>query len=186
MAVMKNFALALAVTVTLSAGASAQTIRQEVVKATAPAEDAKGLSPDVPDSLAVSTQFERVVILRFRNQADLLAGIERQVKEQNIRNAVILSGSGSALSTHHHVVSNRSFPSKNMFIENPAASADIVNVNGYVLSGRVHAHIIFADPDKAFGGHLEARTRVFTFAIVTLGVLPASLDLSRFDDKTFR
>lgn len=73
-----------------------------------------------------------------------------------------------------------------MFIENPAASADIVNVNGYILDGRVHAHIVFADPDKAFGGHLEPRTRVFTFAIVTLGVLPADLDLSRFDDKTYR
>lgn len=170
----------------LAVALSAQTTRQEVTKATTPAEDAKGLSADVPDSLAVSTQIERVVIIRFRNQADLLAGIEKHIREQNIRNAVILTGSGSALATHHHVVSNRTFPSKNMFIENPSASADIVNINGYVLGGKVHAHITFADPDKAFGGHLEPRTRAFTFAILTLGVLPASLDISRFDDKTYR
>lgn len=169
-----------------AAAAWPQVQKTEVVKATTPADDAKGLSPDVPDSVAVSTRFERVVIVRFKNQSDLLAGLEKHVEEQKIRNAVILSGIGSALAAHYHVVSNREFPSRNMYIENPRASLDILNVTGYVLDGRIHAHIAFADEDKALGGHLEARTRVFTFAIITLGVLPASADLSRFDDKTWR
>lgn len=160
--------------------------KTEVVKPTTPADDAKGLSPDVPDTVAVSTRFERVVIVRFKNQADILAGLEKQVKELKIRNAVVLSGIGSALATHYHVVSNRGFPSKNMFVENPEASADIVSMNGYVLNGKVHAHITFSGADQAYGGHLEPRTRVFTFAIVTLGILPDNLDLSRFDDKTWR
>jgi predicted DNA-binding protein with PD1-like motif len=163
-----------------------QVRKTEVVKPTTPDDDAKGLSPEVPESVAVSAKFERVVILRFKHQADLLAGLERHVKEQKIRNAVILSGIGSVISAHYHVVSNRSFPSKNMFVENPEASADITGMNGYVLNGKVHAHITFSDADRAFGGHLEPRTRVFTFAIVTLGVLPDHLDLTRFDDKTWR
>jgi predicted DNA-binding protein with PD1-like motif len=166
--------------------AAGQVKKTEVVKATTPADDAKGLSPDVPDSVALSTRIERVVLIRFRYQADLLAGIEKHVKEQKIKNAVILSGVGSALSTHYHGVSNRGFPSKNLYQENPTDSADIVNINGLVLNGKVHAHITFAGEDKAFGGHLEARTRVFTFAIVTLGVLPDGIDISRFDDKTWR
>lgn len=160
--------------------------KTEVVKPTTPADDAKGLSPDVPDSVALSTKFERVVVLRFRHQADLLAGIEKHVREQKIVNAVILSGIGSVISTHYHVVSNRSFPSKNLFIEDPEKSADIVNVSGLVLGGRVHAHLTFADGDKSFGGHLEPRTRVFTFAILTIGVLPDDALLTRFDDKTWR
>ena len=163
-----------------------QVTRKEVVKATTPADDAKGLSPDVPDSFAVSSQIERVVLIRFKNQADLLAGLEKQIRDQKIQNAVILSGAGSVLSTHYHVVSNRTFPSKNVYVENPKASADVANVSGYVLKGKIHAHLTFADPDKAYGGHLEPGTKVFTFAIITLGVLPDSLDLSRFDDKTFR
>jgi hypothetical protein len=40
--------------------------------------------------------------------------------------------------------------------------------------------------EHAFGGHLEPQTNVFTFAIVTLGVLPDNLDLSKLDDKTYR
>ncbi|MBI3696121.1 MAG: hypothetical protein HY238_14930 [Acidobacteria bacterium] len=42
------------------------------------------------------------------------------------------------------------------------------------------------DPEKSFGGHLEAGTSVFTFAIVTLGVLPDNVDFKRLDDKTYR
>jgi len=57
---------------------------------------------------------------------------------------------------------------------------------GYVIYGNVHAHMTLANPDHAFGGHLEPGTDVFTFAIVTLGVLDKSVDLSRVDDKSYR
>ena len=59
-------------------------------------------------------------------------------------------------------------------------------MNGYVIGGKVHAHMTLATPDKAFGGHLEPGTSVFTFAIVTIGVLNDAADLSRVDDKTYR
>jgi predicted DNA-binding protein with PD1-like motif len=55
-----------------------------------------------------------------------------------------------------------------------------------VIDGRVHAHVTFANSDKAFGGHLEAGTTVFTFAVVTVGVLSDGADLSRVDAKTYR
>jgi hypothetical protein len=46
--------------------------------------------------------------------------------------------------------------------------------------------VTLATADKAFGGHLEPGTEVFTFAIVTIGVLNDKADLSRVDDKTYR
>jgi hypothetical protein len=46
--------------------------------------------------------------------------------------------------------------------------------------------VTLANPDKAFGGHLGPDTEVFTFAIVTVGVLPDDLDLTKLDDKTWR
>jgi predicted DNA-binding protein with PD1-like motif len=83
-------------------------------------------------------------------------------------------------------VSNRTFPSKNIYIKDPTAPADVVSINGYVIEGRVHAHMTMTDEEKAFGGHLEPDTHVFTFAIVTLGVFGDGVDLSRVDDKTYR
>jgi len=166
--------------------AAAQPTRTEQTNVTTPAEDAKANSDKVPDVYALTGQFERVLVLRFKNQTDLLAGLERMVKEQKIRNGVILSGIGSVRSYHYHTVSNGTFPSKNIFIKNPDGPADILSMNGYIIDGRVHAHITFADPDKAFGGHLEPGTSVFTFAVVTVGVFKDGIDLDRVDDKNYR
>jgi predicted DNA-binding protein with PD1-like motif len=164
----------------------AQETRTEVTNATTPADDAKPNSSSVPDVYALNGQFERIVVLRFKYQTDLLAGMEKMVKEQKIRNAVILAGAGSLTSYHFHLVSNRTFPSKNILIKNPAAPADLVSMNGYIIDGRIHAHMTLTNEDKAFGGHLEPGTTVFTFAIVTVGVLKDGIDLQRIDDKTYR
>jgi predicted DNA-binding protein with PD1-like motif len=164
----------------------AQETRTEVTKSTTPADDAKANSDSVPDVYALNGQFERVVVLRFKYQADLLAGMEKMVREQNIRNAVILAGAVSLTGYHFHLVSNRTFPSKNMLIKNPSAPADLVSMNGYIIDGRIHAHMTLTNEDKAFGGHLEPGTTVFTFAIITLGVFKDGIDLRRIDDKTYR
>jgi predicted DNA-binding protein with PD1-like motif len=166
--------------------AAAQETRREITNATTPAEDAKPNSASVPDAYAIASQFQRVLIFRFKYQADLLAGMEKMVKENKIRNAVILSAAGSVRGYQVHQVSNRTMPSKNMYVKDPTAPADLISMNGYVINGKIHAHMTLANPDKAFGGHLEPGTEVFTFAIVTVGVLPDSLDLSKLDDKTYR
>src|SRR5579863_8243427 len=166
--------------------AAQQTRREEVNPSPNPADDLKGPSDKVPDAYAMSGNFERVVILRFKFGSDLLAGFEKMVKQEKIRNAVILSGMGSVRGYQVHQVSNRDFPSKNMFVKDPTAPADLIGMNGFVIDGRIHAHMTLANPDKAFGGHLEPGTSVFTFAVVALGVLDPSVDLSRIDDKTYR
>jgi predicted DNA-binding protein with PD1-like motif len=167
-------------------GAGPQETRTEATQATTAADDSKPNSPQVPEAYAIGGQFERVVVVRLKYQADLLAGIESIVKKEKIRSGVILSGIGSVRCYHFHTVSNRTFPSKDVLVRNPAAPADLVSMNGYVIDGRVHAHVALADPDKAFGGHLEAGTEVFTFAVITIGVLNAKTDLGHVDDKAWR
>ena len=164
----------------------AQQTGTEVTKATTPHDDAKPNSPAVPDVYAIGGHFERVLVLRFKYQTDLLAGLEKMVRENKIRNAVILAGAGSVRNYHVHAVSNRTFPSKNVYVKDPTAAADIVSMNGYVIDGRIHAHMTMTNAEDAFGGHLEAGTEVFTFAIVTVGVFDDGVDLGRIDDKTYR
>jgi predicted DNA-binding protein with PD1-like motif len=165
--------------------AFAQERRHEITTATAP-EDAKPNNPKVPDAYAIPTQFERVVVLRFKYDTELLSALERMVKENHIQNGVILSAFGSVRNYQVHQVSNRTLPSKNMFVQDETMPADIVGMSGMILNGRLHPHINLATPEKAFGGHLEPGTNVFTFAVVTIGVLPAGLELSRLDDKNYR
>ena len=168
-------------------GLAAQQTRKEVVQPTPnPADDAKGLSAAVPDVYAMNGHFARVVVLRFKFDTDLLAGLEKMVKQEKIKNAAFLTAMGSVRGYQVHQVSNRTFPSKDTFVKDPTAPADLLGMSGYIIDGRIHAHITLANPDRAFGGHLEPGTTVFTFAVVTVGVFDDGVDLRRVDDKTYR
>ncbi len=181
---MKRYLL---IAVVLAALASGQQTQREILNAPPnPAEDARANSASVPDGSAIPSQFQRVMVLRFKYQTDLLAGLESLVKQNKIRNAVFLSAIGSVRNYQVHAVSNRTFPSKDIFTKDTSAPADILGMSGYVIDGRIHAHITLATPEKAFGGHLEPGTNVFTFAAVTIGILADDVDLKRIDDKTWR
>jgi len=166
--------------------ARAQETQWTVVNASPnPKDDTKANSASVPDVYALTGHFDRIVVLRFKYKTDLLAGLEKMVKQENIRNGVILAGIGSVRGYEVHQVSNRVFPSHDTFERNPTQPADLVSMNGYIIDGRIHAHMTLATPDKVVAGHLEPGTQVFTFADVTIGVMNGT-DLSRIDDKTYR
>jgi len=130
----------------------AQQTRREEVRSSGAAEDARPNSPNVPDVYAINGQFDRVVILRFKYQTDLLAGMEKMVKEQKIENAVVLAAFGSVRNYHIHQVTNRTFPSKDTYVQDPTAPADLIGMNGYIINGQIHAHMTLANPSGAFGG----------------------------------
>jgi predicted DNA-binding protein with PD1-like motif len=128
--------------------------------------------------------FERIDIIRMKPGTDMLDGLNAAIKAKNIKNAVILAGIGSATDYHYHVVSDKNLPPAEEF---PQASVpmDLVSVQGYVLNGRVHAHIALSDANSMVGGHLEKGTKALTFFVITVGVLPDSLDISNFDRYKF-
>jgi predicted DNA-binding protein with PD1-like motif len=123
-------------------------------------------------------EIKNLVFMRFNPGDDLLAAIKEGVEKNNIRNAVILSGVGSVTSHSYHVVSSSVNPPNNEFVKGERP-ADIVNINGMVSNGRVHAHIIFSDTNIAYGGHLESGVKVLTFAILTLAEVEA--DFTHYD-----
>lgn len=181
---MRRVLLVLTIMVTVSA-AGAQEIRTEI-KSRPNARDSVSNSDAIPDFYAIKDELRSIIVVRLKHSTDLLAGLEKGVREEHIENGVILAGAGSVTSYHFHVVSNTTFPTSNIFVKNTDAPADLVSMNGYIVNGRVHAHVVFTNADKAFGGHLEPGTKVFTFAIVTVGVLSDSSNLSHVDDKDYR
>lgn len=128
----------------------------------------------------ITTQFEQVKIVKMKPGTDLLACLNETVKSEKIKNAVILSGIGSVTDYHFHVVSSKDLPPDQ---EYPGASVakDLTTVQGYILNGRVHAHITLSDENSVVGGHLEPGTKALTFFIVTLGILPDHLEMDDLD-----
>jgi hypothetical protein len=133
----------------------------------------------------VPGRLSRVVVVRLKYNTDVLDGLKTAVANEKIKNAVILSGAGSLIGYRVHVVSNVTFPPTEAFMKQ-AGPYDLLTTTGYVINGRVHAHITVSDTQKAIGGHLEPGTKVFTFVIITLGVLDEGTSLDRFDDANWR
>lgn len=65
-----------------------------------------------PAVVSLPSEMKRVVLIRLKYNTDLLEGIEQAVKNQKIKNAVILSGVGSVTSYHVHAVANTTLPAK--------------------------------------------------------------------------
>ncbi len=137
-----------------------------------------------PMAHTITGNFSRIVVVRLKHGTDLLEGLQKAVEKENIKNAVILSGIGSLTDYHVHTVDNRTFPPKSVFMKDDVPT-DLLNVNGYVIDGRIHCHITFTTEEKALGGHLEPGSKAFTFAIITLGVLDEPVNLERLDDYTW-
>jgi predicted DNA-binding protein with PD1-like motif len=134
-----------------------------------------------PELKTITAAFERIEVIHMKPGTDMLEGLKKAVKDKNIKNAVILAGIGSVTDYHYHVVSDKNLPPAEEF---PKASVpmDLVSVQGYILNGRVHAHIALSDENSVVGGHLESGTRALTFFIITIGLLPDSLDMGNFDN----
>jgi predicted DNA-binding protein with PD1-like motif len=147
--------------------------------------DHVAVNDEVPDFYNTDVSFERYFITRLKHQKDILEGLNEIVKAEKIKNAVILTGIGSVTNYHIHVVDNKTFPSENVFIKKDIPM-DVTNITGYIVDGRVHCHITLSDENMAIGGHLEPGTRVFTFCIITIGILNDDSSLKRFDDSTLR
>lgn len=109
----------------------------------------------------------RIILIRVDPREDLLDALQRAVAEQGVRNGTFISGAGSLSRYHFHVVSSTDLPPENVFVKGEGAY-DILAITGFVLDGRVHAHITFSDDRIAMGGHLEPGCEVLTFAMVTL------------------
>ena len=112
---------------------------------------------------------KRLLVVKLKNGDDVLKDLERELKEAHVLNGVILTGVGSTTSYHVHVVDSDTLPVDNVFFKD-AAPFDIVNIQGHVFNGRVHAHISLADAINAnqVGGHLESGCKVLTFCAITV------------------
>jgi predicted DNA-binding protein with PD1-like motif len=150
-----------------------------------PKDDSKPNSSAVPDAYALTGHFDRIVVIRLKNKANLLAGITKVVKDENIQNGVILSAIGSLRGYEVHAISNRDLPTQDTITGNPTQPVDLVSMNGYVINGRIHAHMTLATPDKVIAGHIENDNEVYTYAIVTIGVMNGT-NLGKIDDKAYR
>lgn len=121
----------------------------------------------------------RLVAVRLDPGEDILESLTAMVQENALRSGMILNGVGSLSRYHVHVVKTPNRPPGDVFFAGEGAY-DILSLTGFILDGRVHAHITFSDPEKAMGGHLEKGCQVLTFCLALLAETPEA-DFSAWD-----
>ena len=126
-----------------------------------------------------STEIRRLVVVRMNPGDDVLLSLRQAVQESGIRHGVIVSVIGSLTQYHVHVVKTTNLPPGDVFFRGEGPY-DILCLTGYILDGRVHAHITISNTETALGGHLEEGCRVLTFAVATLAET-AAVDWANWD-----
>ena len=119
----------------------------------------------IKDNIKIKNTF----IIKLENGDDILKGLKREIKEAEIENGIIVNGIGSTSSYHIHVVKSVDLPPEELY-KKENAPFDVVNMQGYIMDGEIHAHISMADANDCsqYGGHLEEGCKVLTFCIITI------------------
>ena len=125
------------------------------------------------------TEIRRIITVRINPGEDILLGLRQAVKEHSLRNAVVLTGFGSVRKSHFHVVMSNDLPPAESYPKS-VQPLDVVTIGGFIIDGRVHAHIDFSDERNGFGGHLEEGCLALTFIVVALADL-GDVNVSNWD-----
>ncbi|MBC8609913.1 Predicted DNA-binding protein with PD1-like DNA-binding motif [uncultured Ruminococcus sp.] len=129
----------------------------------------------------VSNKWGRLVVIHLGKGEKLLESIQAEVDRLGIRNGVVLSAIGSMRKASLHIIMNTEDNSENKYItvEKPI---ELGGVQGVILDGEPHLHIICADPERPYIGHLENGTEVQYLAEISIAEI-LDLDVTRKLDE---
>jgi predicted DNA-binding protein with PD1-like motif len=129
---------------------------------------------------ALAPALGRIRLFRLSRGSDLLQGIGSAVAEAQIEQGVILGAVGSLSAYHLMMAASTDWPPPQLRVRGEGAF-EIASLQGYVMKGAVHAHVVLSNKEGALGGHLEPGCPVLAFAIVTVAELEG-VDLGGLDD----
>ena|GEM_PF-188915 len=109
----------------------------------------------------------RIVLLNLQRGEKLLESIREQLKEVGIKNAVVLSAIGSLQkAVFHRVTGMEESPvDEYVTVEKPL---ELASLQGVVIDGEPHFHMVISDLEQAYTGHLEEDTTVLYLAEISL------------------
>jgi len=123
----------------------------------------------------------RVFILRLDPDDYLLESIVDLVSEENVKDAVVVSGIGTLDQYRVHLVMTTGFPPENRFEHWRDKPLELASINGVIANGEPHLHVVVSNSEKAYAGHLEKGCRVLYLAEIVIIELK-SMNLNRVPD----
>jgi len=122
----------------------------------------------------------KMIILNLSRGDLLLETIEEELENIKIKDAIITSAIGSLQKVVLHRVRGFSSQPEDEWItlEKPM---ELASLQGIVIDGQPHFHMVVSDTEQTYTGHLEHGTTVLYLAEITLMEI-IGLDLKRVKD----
>ena len=125
----------------------------------------------------ISKGIGRVLVVNLQRGDLLLESIKEQLAEAGIRNAIVTSAIGSLQKAVFHRVTGMEPSPVDEFltVEKPM---ELASLQGVVIDGEPHFHMVVSDLEQAYTGHLEEGTTVLYLVEISLAEL-TGLDVVR-------
>jgi hypothetical protein len=115
----------------------------------------------------ISDKLGRVVILNLERGEKLLESIKAQLNELGIKNAIVLSAIGSLQKAVFHRVTGMEESPVDEYVT-IEAPLELASLQGIVVNGEPHFHMVISNLENTFTGHLEEETTVLYLCEITL------------------
>lgn len=129
----------------------------------------------------VGNGYGRHVVIHLGKGELVLESIQNEIKRLNIRTGIVASGIGSARKIVYHRIGNLAADPLNIF-ETLEGPTEIGAIQGLIVDGEAHLHIVCYGEEGAHAGHLEPGCEVQYLAEISIIEL-TDADLTRRLDE---
>ncbi len=102
----------------------------------------------------------RTFVVKLVQGDDLLESIESLIREENVENAVVVSGIATFDRSRLHMITTTGYPSDIYIDEKTDVPLEVVSIDGFICDGQPHIHCTISDKDRAYAGHVLKGCRI--------------------------
>lgn len=111
----------------------------------------------------------RVIVINLSRGDRLLEGIRDRLKEEGIKNAVLIGAVGSMQKLVYHLPTSMGPTSEDKFLTIEGnGPIELGSLSGNVIDGDPHLHIVAQDKEGTYIGHLEEGTEILFLGEIIL------------------
>lgn len=114
-----------------------------------------------------TNDYGRFFVIHLGKGELLLESIQSEIDRLGIQSGVITSGIGSLRKMTLHIITSTDDTSVNEYIT-IEAPIEISAIQGVIIDGEPHFHIVCSDPEKVYTGHLEDGCEVQYLAEISI------------------
>jgi predicted DNA-binding protein with PD1-like motif len=120
----------------------------------------------------------RIFFIRIDEGDDVLECVNKFIEDNKVVNGVVVSAIGTLSAGVTHYITTTDYPSSNNFYRFKDTPMEVSSVDGLIVDGAAHLHVVISDTGRVYAGHLEPGCKsLYLFEMAVIEV--EGLDITR-------